>query len=65
MTGKWEKGKDAQTLLAMDVDEDDDQDVFGDFEDLESGKMFQGESLLAFHSPGKSENVRKIAMMIA
>ncbi|CAG0879328.1 unnamed protein product [Darwinula stevensoni] len=44
VTGKWERGKDAQTLLAMDVDGDDDQEVFGDFEDLETGKTYQGEN---------------------
>ncbi|XP_071526137.1 ribosome biogenesis protein BMS1 homolog [Panulirus ornatus] len=37
VTGEWKDDKDAQTLLKMD---DDDEDLYGDFEDLESGKKF-------------------------
>ena len=36
MTGKWKESEDAEELLKMD---DDDDDVFGDFEDLETGEV--------------------------
>jgi ribosome biogenesis protein BMS1 len=39
VTGKWEKEKDAANLLA----EDDDDELFGDFEDLETGEKSQGD----------------------
>jgi ribosome biogenesis protein BMS1 len=42
VTGKWESDKDAQNLL----DDDEDEDVFGDFEDFESGKKFSGKKEL-------------------
>ncbi|KAG7153836.1 Ribosome biogenesis protein BMS1-like [Homarus americanus] len=35
MTGDWSDDKDAQTLLKMD-----EEDIYGDFEDLETGKKF-------------------------
>ncbi|CAF0719294.1 unnamed protein product [Adineta ricciae] len=39
VTGKWEKDKDAAKLLAEDDEmNDDDEDLFGDFEDLETGE---------------------------
>jgi len=50
VTGKWEKGKDAKNLLDEDDDDifgdgdggDDDEEMFGDFEDFESGQVFKG-----------------------
>lgn len=38
MTGKWSDSEDAETLLKLDSD-----DVYGDFEDLESGKKFEAD----------------------
>jgi len=39
VTGKWEKEKDAENLLAEDdALNDDDDELFGDFEDLETGE---------------------------
>ncbi|CAF4234077.1 unnamed protein product [Rotaria sp. Silwood2] len=39
VTGKWEKEKDAENLLAEDdAIDDDDEELFGDFEDLETGE---------------------------
>ncbi|XP_045606328.2 ribosome biogenesis protein BMS1 homolog [Procambarus clarkii] len=35
VTGQWSDDKDAETLLKMD-----DEDLYGDFEDLETGKKF-------------------------
>ena len=48
VTGKWEKGKDAAQLLAEDDeidddDADDDGELFGDFEDLETGETMKEE----------------------
>ena len=40
VTGKWDPGEDAQTLL----DQDEDGEVYGDFEDLETGETFQGQN---------------------
>ncbi|CAF1546385.1 unnamed protein product, partial [Adineta steineri] len=44
VTGKWEKEKDAANLLAEDDEMDDDEDVFGDFEDLETGEKGTSEN---------------------
>ena len=40
VTGEWKESENAQTLLKMD----DDDDLYGDFEDLESGKKFTADS---------------------
>uniref|UniRef100_A0A0P4WGX0 Bms1-type G domain-containing protein n=1 Tax=Scylla olivacea TaxID=85551 RepID=A0A0P4WGX0_SCYOL len=40
VTGEWKESENAQTLLKMD----DDGDIYGDFEDLESGKKFTADS---------------------
>ena len=44
ITGKWEKSKDAKFLLNEDqkLGDDEDEDMFGDFEDFESGQVFKG-----------------------
>ena len=36
VTGKWKESEDAEELLKMD---DEDDDVYGDFEDLETGEV--------------------------
>ena len=38
VTGKWKQSEDAEELLKLD----DDEDVFGDFEDLETGEKHDG-----------------------
>ena len=38
MTGEWKEGENAETLLKMD---DEDEDLYGDFEDLETGKKYK------------------------
>ncbi len=40
VTGKWGRDEDAEKLLSLD---DDDEEVFGDFEDLETGEVHKGE----------------------
>lgn len=40
VTGEWKESENAQTLLKMD----DEGDLYGDFEDLESGKKFSTDS---------------------
>ena len=37
VTGKWGQSEDAEELLKMD--EEDEEEVYGDFEDLETGKQ--------------------------
>ena len=36
VTGKWKGSEDAEELLKLD--DDDNEEVFGDFEDLETGE---------------------------
>ena len=36
VTGSWKKSEDAEELLKLD--DDDEEEVFGDFEDLETGE---------------------------
>lgn len=42
VTGKWKSSEDAEKLLALDDMSDDDSEVYGDFEDLETGEKFAG-----------------------
>ena len=37
VTGKWKDSEDAEELLKMDDDDNEDSDAYGDFEDLETG----------------------------
>ena len=39
VTGNWSKGRDAEELMKLDDEEDE---VYGDFEDLETGKKVDG-----------------------
>ena len=50
VTGKWKDSEDAEELLKMDDDEDEDSDAYGDFEDLETGEVHK-----AGDGPGKSD----------
>ena len=38
VTGQWAKGRDAEELLNLD----DEEEVYGDFEDLETGEVVEG-----------------------
>ncbi|KAK0179967.1 hypothetical protein PV327_005659 [Microctonus hyperodae] len=39
VTGKWKESEDAEELLKLDdLQDDDDEEIFGDFEDLETGE---------------------------
>ena len=40
VTGNWSKGRDAEEL--MKLDDEEDEEVYGDFEDLETGKKVEG-----------------------
>ncbi|XP_063972132.1 ribosome biogenesis protein BMS1 homolog [Diachasmimorpha longicaudata] len=44
VTGKWKESEDAEKLLELDDLEEDDEEVFGDFEDLETGEKVQGDT---------------------
>ena len=48
VTGKWDKDEDASKLLANDQaketgDDDDDESLYGDFEDCETNQVFKGQ----------------------
>lgn len=42
VTGKWKESEDAEELLRLDDASDGDDEMFGDFEDLETGEKFVG-----------------------
>lgn len=42
VTGKWKASEDAEKLLELDDMSDGDSEVYGDFEDLETGQKFDG-----------------------
>lgn len=42
VTGKWKSSEDAEKLLELDDMSDGDSEVYGDFEDLETGQKFAG-----------------------
>lgn len=42
VTGKWKQSEDAEELLRLDDASDGDDEMFGDFEDLETGQKFIG-----------------------
>ncbi|XP_043254271.1 ribosome biogenesis protein BMS1 homolog isoform X1 [Colletes gigas] len=42
VTGKWKKSEDAEALLKMD--DMDDEDLYGDFEDLETGEKHEAKA---------------------
>ena len=46
MTGKWSQSENAAELLKLDAEDDflgeDDEEMFGDFEDLETGQKVKG-----------------------
>lgn len=45
VTGKWKASEDAQELLRLDDMSDDDEEVFGDFEDFETGERHTGKKV--------------------
>lgn len=47
VTGKWRESEDAQELLRLDEMSDDDSEVYGDFEDLETGEKHKGKQTVA------------------
>lgn len=51
MTGEWKDDKNAESLLKLD---DEDEDIYGDFEDLETGQKFSTPSS-EVKKEGKSE----------
>jgi ribosome biogenesis protein BMS1 len=61
VTGKWKASEDAEQLLALDDMSDGDSEVYGDFEDLETGEKFEGKNKGENNSEEKEEkeNSRK------
>lgn len=47
VTGKWRASEDAQELLRLDDLSDADSEVYGDFEDLETGKKHKGQEIVS------------------
>lgn len=46
VTGKWKASEDAEELLRLDDLSDNDEEVFGDFEDLETGQKHIGKKTI-------------------
>lgn len=44
VTGKWKESEDAEELLKLDDLEDDGEELYGDFEDLETGEKHQADA---------------------
>lgn len=44
ITGKWKSTEDAEKLLELDDMSDSDSEIYGDFEDLETGKKYEGKA---------------------
>ncbi|XP_022906506.2 ribosome biogenesis protein BMS1 homolog [Onthophagus taurus] len=42
VTGKWKESEDAEELLKLDDLKESDDELYGDFEDLETGEKFEG-----------------------
>lgn len=57
VTGKWKSSEDAEKLLALDDMSDNDSEVYGDFEDLETGEKFAGKE--ADDSDGEESEVEE------
>lgn len=55
VTGKWKASEDAENLLRLDDMSDADSEVYGDFEDLETGEKFEGKT----QNPTEVENEEK------
>ncbi|CAF1093072.1 unnamed protein product [Rotaria sordida] len=64
VTGKWEKDKDAANLLAEDdaFDDDDNDELFGDFEDLETGETNKEENDQMDYDDNEEDDSEKIKL---
>lgn len=57
VTGKWRESEDAQELLRLDDLSDDDSEIYGDFEDLETGEKHKGkQNVTAKSNENQSDN---------
>lgn len=57
VTGKWRESEDAQELLRLDDLSDDDSEIYGDFEDLETGEKHKGkQNMTAKSNENQSDN---------
>ncbi|XP_028046742.1 ribosome biogenesis protein BMS1 homolog [Monomorium pharaonis] len=55
VTGKWKESEDAETLLKLD----DEEELYGDFEDLETGEKHKGETAAPKELPADEEEEKK------
>lgn len=58
VTGKWKESEDAEELLKLD-DLDDDEELYGDFEDLETGEKHKAEEKVPVELPKDEADERK------
>ncbi|XP_030384925.1 ribosome biogenesis protein BMS1 homolog [Scaptodrosophila lebanonensis] len=56
VTGKWKASEDAENLLKLDDMSDADSEVYGDFEDLETGEQHNGKPKDTQPTDGDSNN---------
>lgn len=62
VTGKWKKTEDAEELLKLDALSDDDDEEYGDFEDLETGEKHTAKK--PEDKPPKEENQEDKAALL-
>ena len=43
VTGKWEQGEDAEELIKLDDLSESEEELYGDYEDYETGEKFVAE----------------------
>lgn len=55
VTGKWRESEDAKELLRLDDLSDDDSEIYGDFEDLETGEKHKGKKNVTAKPPSDDE----------
>lgn len=56
VTGKWRESEDAQELLRLDDMSDDDSEIYGDFEDLETGEKHKGKQTVGGKESGDDDD---------
>ncbi|XP_064544678.1 ribosome biogenesis protein BMS1 homolog [Drosophila montana] len=56
VTGKWKASEDAENLLKLDDMSDADSEVYGDFEDLETGEQHSGKPKAAIAEDEPNDN---------
>lgn len=60
VTGKWKESEDAEELLKLDdMDDNEEEEIYGDFEDLETGQKHEGTQKVSKESPADEMDEKK------